>query len=410
MSANETPPAGRERRAPAPPVGPGAEERRRTRYRRWAAFGGLLAVCLVVIVVAVLARTGFGQERLRRATIDWLRSSFPGAITIEDVGSEASLLGTMTLGGVSIRDPSGRPFVDIDRAVLSYDWRSLVSGRIVLDRVEIDGASIVLERLPDWEEWNYARAFRGGEPDPTDTTRTLVDLYDVSVRDASVEVRLPWDGEASDSTRVLVEPTPSGPVRVYAFRDLQLEAPRVLAETPLEPGRLVQVADLAADVYVWDQPARVRSARGVVAIRDSLLWIDLERIDLPASRLALIGRVVIADEGPLPDVRVDAERMDLADFGWLYPDLPPEGSGSGSIVIRSLGASRYAWVAEDLDLETPQTHVVGSIGLVTGDTLYFSRLDLVADPFDLATLERLLPVDLPLDGLEASTLRIEDAR
>lgn len=408
MSADATPPDAPERRTP--PDGAGAEERRRTRYRRWAAFGGLLAIGLVAIAIAVLGRTGFGQERLRRATIDWLHSSFPGAITIEDLGSEASLLGTMTLGGVSIRDPSGRPFVDIDRAVLSYDWRSLVSGRIVLDRVEVEGARIVLERLPGWEDWNFARAFRRGEPDAADTTRTMVDLYDVSVRDAWVEVRLPWDGEVTDTSRVLLEATPSGPVRVYAFRDLRLEAPRVLAETPREPGRLVEVADLAADVYVWDEPARVRSAAGEVAVRDSLVWIDLERIDLPGSRLSLIGRVVIGDAGPRPDVRVEADRLDLADFGWLYPDLPPEGVGSGSIDIRTVGPSRYAWVAEDLDVETPETHVVGSIGLVTGDTLYFSRLDLVADPFDLATLERLLPVDLPLDGLEASTLRIEDGR
>jgi hypothetical protein len=367
-------------------------------------------VAIVAIVLAVASRTGFGQERLRRATVDWLQASFPGRIEIESLGSESSLLGTMTLGGVSIIDPSGRPFVNVDRAVLSYDWRTLVSGRVVLDHVELEGARVIIERLPGWEEWNYERAFRSAPSDPADASRTLVDLYDVTLRDATVEVRTPWDGEASDSTRLLLEATPSGTVRVLAFQNLTLRAARVLAETPREPGRLVDVDDFAADVYVWDEPARVRSARGVVVVRDSVVSLELARVDLPDSRLAIAGRVVIGEDGLRPDVRIDGERLDLRDFGWLHPALPREGRGTGSIDIRSIGRSRYAWLAQDLVVRTPDTRIEGTIGLVTGDTLYFSRLDLAADPFDLATLERLLPVDLPLDGLEASTLRLDDGR
>ncbi|HSM35585.1 MAG TPA: hypothetical protein VK837_04235 [Longimicrobiales bacterium] len=399
-----------ERRAPPPAQGRGAEERRRTRYRRWAAFGGLLAVALAATAIAVASRTGFGQERLRGATVDWLTSRFPGRITIGSLTSESSLLGTMTLRDVSIADPGGRPFLDVDVAVISYDWRTLVSGRVVLDDVEIDGARVIIERLPGWEEWNYERAFRGDPSDPADTTRTLVDLYDVSVSDATVVVRMPWESDGADSARVLIEQTPEGPVRAFSFQNLSLRAPRVLAETPREPGRLIEVADLAADVYVWDEPARVRAARGTVTVRDSIVTLDLDRVDLPGSRLSVIGRVVLGDGGLRPDVRVRGERLDLADLGWLHPSLPPEGSGTGSIDIRSIGPSRYAWFGEDLDVRTPDTHVEGTLGLVTGDTLYFSRLDLAADPFDLETLERLLPVDLPLDGLEASTLRIDDGR
>ena len=387
---------------------PDAAGRRRARYRRWVAFGGLFALLAVGLVTVVVSRTGFGQERLRRATVDWLEDRFPGAITIADLGSEASLFGTMTLGGVTITDPSGRPFVDVERALISYDWRTLVSGRVVFDRVDVRGARLVLERLPGWEEWNYERAFRGETPDPADSSRTLVDLRDVTIADATVEVRLPWEGGDPDSARVLVEDTPSGPVRVYAFQDLSLEADRVLAETPGEPGRLVELDALSADVYVWDQPARVRSVRGTVSVRDSIVSLDLDRVELPGSRLEVAGRVVVGDAGPKPDLRISGDRLDLADFGWLHPNLPREGSGRADVQIRALGPRRVLWFAENLDLETPQTHLRGSLGLVTGDTLYFSRLNLDADPFDIATLERLLPVDLPLDGLEAGTLRLDD--
>ncbi len=385
------------------------EQARRVRYRRWAAFGALFALLGLGLAVVIASRTGFGQDRLRRATVGWLQDRFPGTITIADLGSETTLLGTMTLGGVSITDPSGRPFIDVERAEISYDWRTLVSGRVVFDRVDLQGARVVLERLPGWEEWNYERAFRGGEPDPTDTTRTLVDLRDVTISDATVEVRLPWDGGDPDSARVLVEDTPSGPVRVYAFQNLALEASRVLAETPREPGRLILFDALEADVYVWDEPARVRAARGSVAVRDSIVSVDIERLRLPGSLLDVEGRVVVGDDGPKPDLRIAGERLDLADFGWLHPELPVEGGGHGDVQIRTLGPSRYLWYADDLDLETPLTHVRGSVGLVTGDTLYFSELDLDADPFDLPTLERLLPVDLPLEGLRAGSLRLDDA-
>lgn len=381
---------------------------RRTRYRRWAAFGGLFALLALGLAVVVASRTGFGQDRLRRATVGWLEDRFPGTITIADLGSETSLLGTMTLGGVSITDPSGRPFLDVERALISYDWRTLVSGRVVLDRVDVQGARVVLERLPDWEEWNYERAFRRGGRDPSDTTRTLVDLHDVTIAGATLEVRLPWDRGDPDSARVLVEDTPSGPVRVYAFQNLSLEARRVLAEHPREPGRLIRLDDFAADVYVWDEPARVRAGRGTVSVRDSVVSVDFEGLELPGSRLAVEGRVVVGDEGPRPDLRIAGERLDLADFGWLHPNLPVEGDGHGDVQIRTLGPSRFLWYADDLELEMPRMRVRGSVGLVTGDTLYFSELDLDADPFDLATLERLLPVDLPLDGLEAGSLRLDD--
>ena len=358
----------------------------------------------------VVSRTGFGQDRLRSATVGWLQSSFPGRIEIGDLGSETSLLGTMTLRDVSIVDPSGRPFVAVDRARLSYDWRTLVTGRVVLDDVDLEGVQLVIERLPDWDDWNFIRAFRSGPSDPADTARTHVDLYDVSVRDAVVEVRVPWEGGDPDSARVLVEPSPSGLLRVFSFQDLRLEASRILAETPAEPGRLLDIDAFSADVYVWDQPAAVRAARGTVAVRDSLVMVDLVGVELPDSRATIAGKVVIGDDGPLPDLRIRGDRFALADLGWLHPSLPPRGEGRGDIDIRTLSPVRTLGFARDLDVQTPDTRVRGSVALVTGDTLYFSRLALEADPFDLPTLERLLPVDLPLDGLRASTLRVRDGR
>ncbi|MEN8375813.1 MAG: hypothetical protein ABFS34_10230 [Gemmatimonadota bacterium] len=385
-----------------------AEAKRRTRYRRWVALGGLVALLLAGLTVVIMSRTRVGQERLRRVTVNWLEDRFAGRIAIGEVGSEASLLGTMTLGDVTITEPGGRPFVAVRSAILSYDWRTLVSGRVVLDRVQLEGVDVVVERLPDWDEWNFDRAFRAGPDDPADTARVLVELHNVSITDASVELRLPWDGEAEDSARLLLEDTPSGPLRVFALQDLSLNASRILAETPDEPGRLVELDGFSAHAYVWDQPARIESARGTIAVRDSVVTLDLDRIELPGSSLSALGQVVFGDSGPRVDVRLEAPRVALTDLTWLHPELPTVGRGRGTILIRALAPGRVLWFAEDLDLETPDTRVRGTVGLVTGDTLYFSRLDLVAGPLDVPTLERLLPVDLPLDGLEVEALRLND--
>src|SRR5690606_15990252 len=65
------------------------------------------------------------------------------------------------------------------------------------------------------------------------------------------------------------------------------------------------------------------------------------------------------------------------------------------------------WLVEDAHLRAPGTEVAGTFGIVTGGTLYFTRVNLRASPLDPKVLADVLPGDLPLDGLLVGTVEVE---
>ncbi|NIR80832.1 MAG: hypothetical protein GWO00_21495, partial [Gemmatimonadetes bacterium] len=83
-----------------------------------------------------------------------------------------------------------------------------------------------------------------------------------------------------------------------------------------------RVDRLTARAFVWETPAEVEELEGVVAIRDSLISFEVDRARLPSSELALVGRVILTDDGNRYDVEVDGEDVAFEDFQWLYPRLP----------------------------------------------------------------------------------------
>src|SRR5690606_39407023 len=81
--------------------------------------------------------------------------------------------------------------------------------------------------------------------------------------------------------------------------------------------------------------------------------------------------------------------------------------GQARIRIQTLDPRGTLWLVEDAHLRAPRTEVAGTFGIVTGDTLYFTRVDLRASPLDLQVLADILPGDLPLDGLLVGTVEVE---
>src|SRR5690606_721353 len=65
------------------------------------------------------------------------------------------------------------------------------------------------------------------------------------------------------------------------------------------------------------------------------------------------------------------------------------------------------WLAQDAHIIAPGTELRGDFGIVTGDTLYFTQVDLRASPIDLELIASILPVDLPIDGLMVGTVVVE---
>lgn len=381
---------------------------------RYAILAALIVAGMVIAALFVLSRTELGQERFRSFTVGWLQERIQGQLRLERITSRASLFGTVTLHGLSIEDPEGRPFLAADSATLEYDWRTLIGGEIVLERLELHAPRIVLERIAGLEDWNFQRIF--SDPDDAESevdARRLLVVQEVVIHDGGIDVRTPWEplpGEdisPADTARIVLEPGPRGLQRVIRFEEIQARLPRMLLESPTEPGQLFEVASLSTRGFIWTEPIEVREVRGTFTLRDSILAFDAPRLDLTDSRAAAVGTLVFGGDHLRLDVRLDAEDVALADLRWLYPPLPEEGRGSFVFRMQSQEPGRTLWFAEDLVLTAPGTRLAGSFGVVTGDTLYFTQVQLRASPLDVQFLEGLLPADLPLDGLLVGTVEVE---
>jgi hypothetical protein len=114
-----------------------------------------------------------------------------------------------------------------------------------------------------------------------------------------------------------------------------------------------------------------------------------------------VGRIDLKGSRPMYDVVLTTPEFALSDLRWLYPWLPddPEaGHGSAQVFVEDRPEETLV-LTRNLVLEMPGTRLVGSFGILTGDTPRFVDVDLEASPLDIDAVERLLPEDIPVEGL-----------
>lgn len=108
----------------------------------------LAVVLLLVGGAAVWLATGFDANRYKGVAIDWMKANRNRTLAI-DAPIELSVFPRLAvrLGKVSLSEP-GRSdvFVAIDRAALAVEVLPLLRGRLVVDRVEAGGVSVVVTR------------------------------------------------------------------------------------------------------------------------------------------------------------------------------------------------------------------------------------------------------------------------
>src|SRR5690606_17834051 len=159
------------------------------------------------------------------------------------------------------------------------------------------------------------------------------------------------------------------------FGEADAEFPRVLWESPVEEGKLFRIRRLSTRGYIWKTPFELDDLSGVVTIRDSLISFEADRFRLPGSRGSGVGRIILGDRN-LYDIRIVGDEVQFADLQWLYPPLPDEGSGELVFRIQSQPEGGTLWLAQDAHLRAPGTVLRGDFGIVTGDTLYFTQVNL----------------------------------
>lgn len=383
------------------------------------AVGAALAIVAAVVAVSLFTRTEWGRERVLAYTLKTLGGRLNGTLLVERL--EGDLFTGARLYDVSLVDRQGRPVLRSDSAYIDYRLPTFFGGDVVIRRLDLYSPDLFLRRLPGDSLWNYQQVL-------LDTTRvrrgpgraTLIDR--LNIVDGDVEVVLPWEPDRrltpaqqrrevrealSDTSRLAVKRVPGGLLRTMTFR-VDTGSIAQLSIAPDERGGTylrVSGAEGLANLY-RDEPLRIRSLQGELALRSGLLRYRAPTLVLPRSRVTTSGTIDMRGEEPRYDLRVLGSNVALSDMQWLYPPFPERGRADFRMWLETRPQGTL-YRFRDVRFSAPGTRMVGHFGLLVGDTVIFSDVDLVARPLDVPTVRQMLPWEIPIRGLRIGSLEIQ---
>lgn len=371
-----------------------------------AVAGGLLA--LVAAAAFVLTRTPWGHDRAQELLTRRVLSGLRGDVTFGGI-TGGDLLREVRLAQVRVRDPDGGLVLEAEAVGLEYDWHDFLRGDIVFQSVQLFRPVIILEEGRDGR-WNFERALETrARPEPRADRpsrpgdRRRLELRRISIRDGRFEVRTPLDAP-SEFWRT--ESRLDGPwqaLRLLGF-DAELPILRLASRSPRDPV-LIRIGDLSGTAHVVAEPAEIRQLRAQVTVRDDTVRFEVDRVELPSSRLTGRGVVHVVEPGPQIDLEMEGERVSFADMTWLVPGLPPAGRGRFGLRL----ATRREGLAFDFeraDLRIGDSRVTGRFGFVLQDDgLRYERVDLRLDPLETRWIDTITADTLFFQGRLRGTVR-----
>lgn len=392
------------------------------RHRRvWTLVGAgaLAAVTLSVAVLAVMTRTQPGREYVLGQTLTALGGRLNGELLISRL--DGNLITGARLYEVVLKGEDGEVVLASDSAYINYELPTLVGGDVVLNSLVLYGAKVNLVRLPGDSLWNYQQIL-------VDTTTTAREgpsratlLQNARLVDAIVTVRMPWEpdpelppGErqaeieaaVSDTSRLVVEEVPGGYLRTIGVRVENLTISDLVIAGEERGGTYLVVESATAQVKLYaGDPLRLLDLGGTLSFDQDILRLSAPTIVLPGSRFAARGSVDLSGDDPALDLHLEAPRVSLTDLQPLYPPLPEDGQASFELWLETRPEGLY-YAVNDLRLALPETRLVGQFGMLAGDELLFTDVDLTADPLSIPEIERVLPADLPVRGLTIGAAEI----
>ena len=376
------------------------------------AFVLVAAVVAAITSVAVLSRTQFGRERVRRLAMGALREVVHGTLAVERI--EGDLLGKFTLVGVRITDSLGATFLAADSVSLRLDFMPLLRKRVRITDVTLSRPVVMLSQNSKGA-WNYQRIFPADSIASSDTTIGLGDwvrLEDVVVRDGDVTVRRPWapDGPAAgrDSViaaalapdaRPVIERSTDGFVQVMTFRSMRARIPQLVIADPSVSGMRIDVDSLSTIAALFRPPhLDIKQLSAVVRIEDDSTTVSALRLLLPNSRAT--GQVVVHNASGDIRASLDVPTLVFADVQALYPSLPAGGTARMrvALLVRDSLPSEYRIASASIAIDS--TRIDGSLGLaLSDDVTAFSDTDLEITALPTSLVERLVPnLKLPVQG------------
>lgn len=407
-----------------------ASRARTVRMLTWGLGGVALGVLVVLLVLNVVARTARGHEFVLQLTLEALGKNVRGGkLVVEDI--DGNLFEGAKVYGLSLVDNEGRPFVVADSAFLDYRVTTLLSPRIHITRVTLYDPEVYVFKLPGDTLWNYQAIFADTttrDPDrPRIERATLLDT--IRMVNGLVRVQTPWSPDStlspraqramvadalSDTSLVLVDSVRGGYIRTMNFTRLNGRITRVRFAPGSTNGSRLHVDSLRGVAQIFRDTVRFDQVQGQVALLRAHVELDAPVIALPSSRLSMSGVVRTdsfpawfdAAEAPMYDIAFRSDSVAFRDLLWLYPRFPAEARGQLSLRIENRPEG-LMFLGRGLDVRARGTHVVGDFGMIVGDTLRFVDVDLEVEPVSTATIERMLPEGLPVQGLRLGGVTIQ---
>lgn len=355
---------------------------------------------------AALLYTGAGRTVMGRLAGSELSRIFRGQFVVGRLGG--GLFEGVDLEGVTIRDTLGQPFAEVRRIRAAYLLPNLLAGRFVFTNVELTGPRVWLDRRAGGR-WNYQEIFRLGEGGGSGGPPALVLLREVRLREAQIELRLPWSppaglaGQARDSAiaaersrpgRVLLE-TDAGFRRVIRFDSLEARLSRLLISSPAREPLTIDIAALGTRIS--DPAVTIVDLSAHVWQRGDSLGFALQRGELADTRASGEGFVTWPRGPLLYDFALTAPRVNLADLRWISPDFPAM-TGRGEVRAESRGDDLTAYAITNLRL-------AGAGGRVAGDVTVLLHRSRGLGVEGMALEVEALDLDVPRPYLDTIPLR-----
>ncbi|MFN8572185.1 MAG: translocation/assembly module TamB domain-containing protein [Gemmatimonadaceae bacterium] len=360
-------------------------------------------VVLATVGVAVVARTEWGHERVRRALVQTVGGVAHGRFTVARV--EGDLLNRFTLRDVSITDSAGRPFVSVRTLRARLSLPALFQKRIRITEVMMESPVLTLTKDADGR-WNYERIF------PHDTTSAdtttgwgdWVSLGHVSLAEGRVQIQRPWNPDdpraradsalaqtLADSSSLVIVRTPQGLSQVVTLEQVAGVVSAATIATPGERDMHFVVDSLRAVTRMLRAgPFDIRRAAGTVRVSPDSVVVTSLRLALP--RTSGHGEVLIDSKSGDIEANLQVPFLAFADVRPLYPLLPDSGTGRLNLQLKVRDAAPSEYKVSEAELRSLQAVVSGSLGVLVGDSVVrFEDTHVRFARVPTALIQRLVP-------------------
>ena len=326
----------------APLSGTGASKARRVFWVLYALMGWLVATIMGISVAALGTEAGRGV--VAQAILDIANNAVHGSVTVAEING--SFLGGLDLTDLVVRGEDGVSLATISRVELSYGPRDFLGGGFAMGRLTLREPAIDLieprgRRLNIKEVFGLGGPGNGGRP-------PLVSFRDVAIIDGTITIRTP--AEPGDSVTE-GEVWHGEYMRVRRVTGINAYFPYVRLASPLPGQSGIHILVDRLHASISDPSLELENANGRVNIRGDSIGLALTQVDLPDSRAAVEGVLVVKDGKIHPSLSINSESFATDDVRGLVADVPAAMVGSGSLAINVTPDGVMQFAGEPLAVE-----------------------------------------------------------